>query len=210
MVYNDQITLEYYLPKDVATQGVISISQIVHGYRYINVTENTKDDPLRCQVDINCSEGLQWQREKNAVARILISGGRWCTGALINNTANDDTPYFLTADHCLSGHDAERDPYMDDYIFYWNYESPDCNNPTIVLPTCSTTRATVVANAIRSDFALLLLEDDPKDHPDILPYYLGWDASGSPGPAAGGVGIHHPMGSVKKISTYSTLPRDSR
>ena len=53
----------------------------------------------------------------------------------------------------------------------------------------------------------MLLTDDPKDNPDITTYYLGWDASGNPG--TGGVGIHHPRGDIKKISTYSISPFDS-
>ena len=35
LVYGDQVTLEYYLPNNVKEVGNISISGIVHGYRYI-------------------------------------------------------------------------------------------------------------------------------------------------------------------------------
>src|SRR5690606_13410383 len=39
------------------------------------------------------------------------------------------------------------------------------------------------------------------------PYYLGWDRSGNAG--AGGVGIHHPSGDIKKIATYTISPSNS-
>ena len=34
---------------------------------------------------------------------IVIGGNGICSGALVNNTCNDGTPYFLTANHCLGG-----------------------------------------------------------------------------------------------------------
>ena len=82
LIYGDKIILEYYQPKDVKEQGVISIAHVVQGYRYINVIENTKDfgDAGDCQVNVNCSEGQNWKNEKNAVALILVGGIRWCTG----------------------------------------------------------------------------------------------------------------------------------
>jgi V8-like Glu-specific endopeptidase len=42
---------------------------------------------------------------RNAVAQIqFVDGSRVyaCSGGLVNNTSNDGTPYFLTANHCLS------------------------------------------------------------------------------------------------------------
>src|SRR5690606_81401 len=34
LLYGESITLEYYVPKDVKEDGVISIAKVVHGYRY--------------------------------------------------------------------------------------------------------------------------------------------------------------------------------
>jgi hypothetical protein len=45
----------------------------------------------------------------------------------------------------------------------------------------------------------LQLTQNPRNLTNFNPYYLGWDRSGSTG--SGGVGIHHPMGDVKKIAT---------
>ena len=42
------------------------------------------------------------------------------------------------------------------------------------------------------------LIQDPRNLPNFIPYYLGWDKSGNAG--TGGIGIHHPKGDVKKIS----------
>ncbi|MCH8014040.1 MAG: hypothetical protein IH823_04525 [Candidatus Dadabacteria bacterium] len=106
LVYGDRIILEYYEPYGVKEEGKISISSVIHGYRYINIlgalgaTEDFGDSGP-CQVNVNCSpEGNNWQNEKASVALILVSGNRHCTGSLINNVTGDYTPYFLFWARC--------------------------------------------------------------------------------------------------------------
>ena len=211
LLYGDEITLEYYQPRQVTEQAIISIAYVVQGYRYIELPSNMKTRDLgssgSCQVNVNCPEGQNWQKEKNAVAMILVNGIRYCTGSLINTTANDNRPLFLTANHCLNGHDAVNNPILDHWSFWWHYETPNCNSVSTEPPHLSTVGATVIANNDASDFALLRLTEDPRNKRGVTPYYLGWDRSGNPG--TGGVGIHHPNGDVKKISTYSCVPKNS-
>ena len=134
---------------------------------------------------------------------ILVNGIRYCTGSLVNTTANDYRPLFLTANHCLTGgSDAISAPNLSHWSFYWHYESPTCSNALPVIR--STVGATVVANNSVSDFALLQLTENPRNANGVTPYYLGWDRSGNSG--TGGVGIHHPNGDIKKVSTYNVTP----
>lgn len=215
LVYSDKIVLEYYEPKNVRNQGIISVAYVVQGYKYINIYDGQKSlgSSGNCQVNVNCSEGQNWQNEKNAVALILVNGNRYCTGSLINTTANDKRPLFLTADHCLGGwandkkYDAISAPNLNHWSFYWNYEAPGCSNPTEEPPIYSTVGANVVANNSVSDFALISLQEDPQNNSNIKLYYLGWDRSGNSG--NGGVGIHHPSGDIKKISQYSIIPQST-
>ena len=209
LVYGSEVVLEYYQPKEVFDDAIISISFVVHGYRFIRVGDRGYGDSDRCQVSVNCSEGQNWQNEKKAVALILVDGCRLCTGSLINNTANDQKPYLLTANHCLTGspnhttHDAEGDSILDYYSFYWNYESP-CGYSSNEPDSLKTEGAIVIANNYESDFALLRLTEDPKILSGYTPYYLGWDCSGNSGDP--GVCIHHPAGDAKKISTVASQP----
>lgn len=206
LVYSDFITLEYYEPAAVADQGIISIAKVVHGYRYINVSqERALNDSGTCQTNINCPEGNNWQNEKKGVAMILVGGTRWCSGSLIITSARAFTPYFLTANHCLNGLDASANPQATNWTFYWHYESPDCNNLTTDFTPSSTNGAVVVANNMNSDFALLRLTEDPRDLNTSL-WYNGWDVSGNP--TNTGAGIHHPRGDTKKISLYTDAPSD--
>ncbi len=156
-----------------------------------------------CEVPINCPEGANYQQQKRGVARILLlSQGTlyWCTGSLVNDTKNDSKPYFLTAYHC--GPDASKSDYSQ-WIFYFNYESPDCSRPAIEPSSQTLSGASLLASAptsTGSDFKLLLLSDSvPLSY---KPYYNGWDASGEV--SGNGVVIHHPEGDIKMISTYKT------
>lgn len=208
LVFGSDVILEYYQPKDVDTDAVISIDYVVHGYRYIDIYPNGFDSSGTCMVNINCEEGQDWQNEKNAVAMILINGERVCTGSLINTTSLSQAPLFLTAHHCLNdslGEDALSNFNLPYYTFYWNYESSGCLRDSIIEPTpYVTTGATILANNEFVDFALFRLTEDPMNIPDYTPYYLGWDRSGDSGDP--GVCIHHPRGDVKKISTVATKP----
>jgi len=158
-----------------------------------------------CEVHVNCIEGENWQYEKDGVARILVkqsSSTFWCTGSLINNTRNDGTPYFLTANHC--GEYADSTDYAQ-WLFYFNYQSEDCEQPVFEPELHSLSGANILAHAssgttIGSDFKLLLLKNNVPS--TYRPYYNGWDVSGTA--ASSGVTIHHPQGDLKMISTYES------
>ncbi|MFD1160859.1 trypsin-like peptidase domain-containing protein [Hwangdonia seohaensis] len=152
-----------------------------------------------CQVDINCPEGSAWQDIKRSVVKIIINGTGLCSGALINNTAEDETPYILTAAHCIcEQNDAENSVYI------FNYESPTCNGVDGSVSQ-SISGADVRSTSTPSDFSLLELSTGIPNSYDV--YYAGWDRRNVI--SNSGVGIHHPMGDVKKISTYNVATTDS-
>lgn len=204
LVFDDQIILEYFEPADVKERARISIAQISHGYRSSQWNENRGvDDSGACQVNVNCSpEGDDWQDHKKSVAKIVVNGTDWCTGSLMNNTNEDCTPYFLTADHCLTGGlDAVTNPDAAGWVFYWNFERPGCANSGTI-PNETTAGGTLVANDSPSDFALFELAENPSDDYDV--FFNGYNATNTTG--SGGTGIHHPSGDVKMIATHSITP----
>lgn len=213
LVYGSDVIIELYQPKNNFNRDKLTISKIIHGYRYIrlpmeaNVANKTElfGDAGACQVNINCLEGNNWQNEKRGVAMILVGGTRWCTGSLVNNTANNGRLLFLTANHCLNGRDAISNPNATDWSFWWDYESPTCTNPTQEPNSRITNGATVLANNGQSDFALLELAESPLNlNPPVNIYYNGWSRTNNPN--TGGVGIHHPRGDIKKISAFTADP----
>ena len=214
IVKGNTIILEYYQPAGEDDIPVINVEKAYYTYIPVLIPGYS----CSYEVNVNCSEGSNWKSEKNAVALVycrFAQDGKWGSGSLVNNVLNNRTPYFLTADHCLlldytqhSGYyekkDAISDNDLSDWVFYWGYERDSCDGTIPPVINRTTIGATVIANNSYSDFALLQLHQDPQDLSDYVPYYLGWDASGSPG--TGGVCIHHPQHDVKKISTYSCTP----
>ena len=212
MLYGDEVTLEYYQPKQVTEQAIISVSSVIHGYKYVRIASdkkltnsNSPVPPGYCFVEISCPEGRDWQKEKNAIAMIVKGERAIGTGALINNTKNNGEPLFLTANHCLDNkYDARGNRAITDWLFYWRYEDPNCKYVSAIKPKFSTSGAEVIANNPESDFALLRLAEDPSRIVGVTPYYLGWDRSGNPG--GQGASIHHPFGSTMKISIVKDRP----
>jgi hypothetical protein len=193
LVKGDICYIEYHEPVDVANQGIISVSRVVHGYK--NLFDYKEADGILgfgdsgdCNNNVNCPVGDDWQDEKRSVAMILTSGGsRLCTGSLINNARSDLTPFFLTANHCLPG--------ASTWVFMFNYESPNCDDidgPTWMTVSGSTLRA---SNSY-SDFALLELSVAPPDSYEV--FFAGWSRIDTA--ASSAVAIHHPSGDIKKIS----------
>lgn len=161
-----------------------------------------------CEVNINCTEGNNWQKQANGVVRIMVRNGSsayWCTGSLMNNTALDFASLMLTADHCACSNGRYAIPTdLQQWIFYFKHVSKTCfdNSP---YGTRSMSGAEKLASSTPngnngSDFYLVhLLEAIPNDY---QPYFLGWNAQNEL--SNSGVCIHHPDGDVKKISTYTT------
>jgi len=207
LIGGDAIIIEYYEPELTTELVELSISDIAYAYRNVSyVLENSEDfgDSEWCQVNVNCSpEGDNWQDEKRGVARILYKQGSswsWCTGSLVNNTLENGTPYFLTADHCGGSASASD---RNQWIFYFNYESSGCSNPGSSPSYNSKTGATLRARGDidgGSDFQLVQINSAIPSYYNV--YYNGWDRSGSS--SSSGVDIHHPSGDIKKISTYTS------
>ncbi len=204
MVYGDEVTLEYNAPAHLPLPD-LHISEVGHAYRGVSGNMGFGGSGP-CEVNVNCSEGNDWQKQKRGVARITVKKGGssvWCTGSLVDNTRHDGKPYVLTADHCGKGA-TETD--LSQWIFYFNYEGAGCPDPTKEPALNSLTGATLIshggnAGSNGSDFFMVLLNTDIPKAFNV--YYNGWSRETTP-PSPSGIGIHHPQGDVKKISTYTS------
>jgi hypothetical protein len=201
-IRGDELVMEYDAPPGSTAVPEIQIYQVHYVYRAMSEIFVGESGP--CEVNVNCTEGASWQNEKRSVAKIVLKAGLGtylCTGALVNNTRQDSTPYFLTARHC--GASSSLSDYSQ-WIFHFNYESLWCEDPPENPPFMSITGSTLLAEAPEgtvagSDFKLLLLSQKVPE--SYNPYFAGWSRSETASPS--GVGIHHPKGDIKKISTYT-------
>jgi lysyl endopeptidase len=197
-VRGEEITIEYFEPVDVPFNGLLHINSIGHNYKDNRLTSTTGfGDSEVCNKDINCEAGADWQLQKRSVCMIVfqVQNGDWylCSGALINNARNDGTPYVLTANHCIpTFYEAQT------AIYYFNYESPECNGPDGDL-TQTVSGSVIKATTYQLDFCLTQLNSAPPM--SYRPYYSGWDVT-TAAPRKS-VCIHHPVGDVKKIAIFN-------
>lgn len=145
-----------------------------------------------CHLDSNCYD--EHASKRNAVARMLFTrnGQTYvCSGTLLNDKEGSGTPYFLSANHCISSQTVASTLQTD-----WFYRSPSCNNLTL---SNSTSRrfngATLLYASTETDISFMRLTDTPPAGAT----FAGWDASAQ-GFGASVVGIHHPRGDLQKIS----------
>jgi hypothetical protein len=188
VIMSDDVLIEVSVPEASVSQVELELGHVGHGFRTFAETTLKAGD---CNIDVACKESKGWEKEINAVAVISTGGSTFCTGFMVNNTNNDKTPFFMTANHCrITAQNAAT------LVTYWNYQTSSCGGARDGKLTDFNTGATHLASYAKSDFTLvkLLKQPDAKWHVN----YAGWDASGEAG--FPGVAIHHPNTDEKSIS----------
>jgi len=187
LVYSDKIILQYEIPADNKETSEIIINGIVHGYRSLKSGLKNFGASGFCNRNVVCDSTL-WQDDARSVVMLLTSSNtRYCSGALVNNTKNDGTPYVLSAFHCSVGANS---------IFMFNYFSAQCGTSIDGNTTQTISGCQIKASNTTSDFILVKLNSTPPL--SYNPFYAGWNADTLASYSS--TGIHHPRGDVKKIS----------
>lgn len=202
-VIGDQLVVQYEEPLSAPFDGELSICQVNHDFVGIKSLKSERR-PLgiaeSCNINVNCELAKSYHRESGAICRILINssnGGDLCTGALVNNTNEDGTPYVYTAGHCIDDNDQANNS-----VFLFNYESPYCGE--IDGDASHSLSGSVLKAASDSlDFSLVELYTTPP--PSYRPYFLGWERGG--GLPDSSACIHHPLGDIKKIAIDRNSPK---
>lgn len=204
----DNIIIEYYEPKGVEEEVKLHIGAITHGYRSAKSfkTEKALNSSGDCNLDVECSIGSDWDPIKDVNKKsvgILLSGGAgFCSGALVNNTANDGKPYFLTANHCYSN------PATWAFRFEWISPNTICatSTPSQNGPTTKTiSGATLRAKNAATDFCLVEINSAIPTVWDLT--WAGWDKTDNYPTYV--VGVHHPRGDVMKVCRDDSGPNKS-
>lgn len=184
----DSLLVELVVPVESLDDVDLEISRVHHGYAGFGEPAPRAGE---CHRDIVCYEGEAWSDQARSVGLISIAGVRFCTGFLVNNTALDGKPYFVTARHC--GIDAGSAASV---VVMWNYRRPLCQGGDASSEVSGgfQTGATLRAE-IRSSDTLLLELDDP---PPSDAFFAGWDRGDEP-PRSSTV-IHHPNTDAQRIS----------
>jgi hypothetical protein len=188
-------TLDITLDAPAGTAADLSIDSVVYGYRTFGPQ---RSDLLgssgTCNVNAACTAADDWRTETES-AVLLDIGSSVCSGTLINNTAQDQAPLILTANHCFEGSDVRQ------WSAWFNYESEGCDNPQTEPAADILYGASALAATRSSDMALILMDEEVP--PEFGAFFAGWDATGRTPDFT--VAIHHPAGDIKKF-TYDADP----
>jgi hypothetical protein len=203
MVEGSETSLEVELPAGVAPESVrLLVPKLSHLYESPVVKAGTGvplaiGSSAACEADVNC---YQYSAESNATAKISFSDGTGtflCSGTLLNDRTGSGTPYFLTANHCIS-----KQTEASSVQSFWFYRSTSCNSG-VLNPgnrTATPIGATLLYASSTTDTSFLQLKATPPGGTT----FAGW----TPNPAATGTavaGVHHPVGDLQKIRLGSLL-----
>jgi lysyl endopeptidase len=181
-VDGDTIVIEFYTRTDENGQG-FEIFEVSHVFAELDWRlRSNQPDVLPCQIDASCYGGTT----KNAVGRILFNdnGLYVCTGTLLNNLAQDHTPYFLTANHCVSTQAVAQTVEV-----YWFYQTTSCNSGVLRSWVHSPPGANLLATQSWNDFSLLRLQNNAPGGA----FFSGWTSAAQPiGTSV--FGLYHPDG----------------
>jgi len=199
VVVSDDIMVELVLPAESRHDYELTLGSVNRGYRFFgeSLEQMRQDKSGSCNVDVVCPEGDEWRLEINSVGVISTGGSTFCTGGMLNNTAEDGTPYFLTANHCgiTIGNAASL-------VVYWNFQSPVCGAQSGGSLLDSQTGAVFLAAGATSDFTLVRLDDPVDPAHDVS--FAGWNRSTANPTSA--TAIHHPNTDEKSISFEYQAP----
>ena len=198
IIGSDSVSITLQVNQELAELPKIKLIEMVYDTRGLEVLRSD------CQVDAVCAESNNFSDEVNSVVRIKTKEGNnrfWCSGVLLNNATFDCTPYILTALHCAEN--SQENDY-DFFEFYFNFQRVSCGvgsgSESDRLTGCKRIAdSNDQGGQSGSDF--LLVEINQQIPESYHAFYAGWTRSTSP--SGSGVGIHHPSGNEKAISTYT-------
>jgi lysyl endopeptidase len=195
LLNSDNVVLVLDEPAGAILPSRFRIETIVHGFEDLEILAKGLNTSGDCHYDVNCSIGTGYELQRNSVG-MMVNGGGFCTGSLVNNTSGSIIPYFISARHCGTN--------PTNWVFRFRWEAPigqtSCatNSPSGNGPTNMVINgASLKAQNTNADFLLVELNSAPDPNWGI--YYNGWDNTDS-STAMKGIGIHHPDGDIKKIS----------
>ena len=219
-VRGDELILQVHVPvgpRGAVDQKLFEVVQLTHmgdnyefGYNPDKAFCSWNDS---CIVNAECYSTPSGLSEGVAYMIFNVGSSAYiCTGGLLNDSGSSGTPYFLTANHCLSTQASATSLET-----YWQWTvgcGASCGSQ--YSPPGSVAQvngATLLATSSNSDFTFLQLSGNPPGGST----FLGWTTT----PVANSAGtnlyrISHPAGSPQAYSeqsvnttagTCGTLPR---
>ncbi|MEM1177172.1 MAG: serine protease [Acidobacteriota bacterium] len=184
----DRLRLELDAPLAGLDAIKLRLTRVHHGYAGFGEPDAVKAGG--CHLDPACIDEV-WETESSSVALLSIEGVRYCTGFLLNNTAQDGAPFLVTARHCgITARNAAS------VVAMWRHEKDTCEAEVDAPSRTFQTGAGWRSGHRAADITLIELDDPPPSAAGVV--FAGWDrAEEAPREATA---IHHPNTGRKRIS----------
>ncbi len=194
VVEGPEATLEITLPASAFPADVdVAVPTVSHLTVPLGELLTTKiGGAASCEVDVSCTSGTDVL--SRSVARMIFSdtGGTYaCTGTLLNDSNSSGTPYFLSANHCISSQTV-----ASSLNTYWFYRSTSCNsgvlNPGYIRLAGGSTL--LYASGDTDTSFMRLNEPAPANAA-----FAGWSVN-APDTAPDVAAVHNPKADLQKYS----------
>jgi hypothetical protein len=220
-------TIEIYLPAGVPRTGVRLYTPLL-SHLLVNSLNDAKiiekagfGQSGACNVNTVCRVaelGANYVSAKNAVAHMVFTYPNGvsfiCSGTLLADTVTtSQIPYFYTAHHCFAGgtngvpatvFPSGFQAVSNTLVTHWKYETANCTSSLNPGTTALAGGAAYLYSDPNTDGMLLRLNGTPPAGSE----FAGWDYALLPA-SSNIIGIHHPNGDAKKVSSGQQLSRDA-
>lgn len=183
----EEIIVECFVPtktKIESSAAPFQIDTVSHIFRLPRANNSTQTEAAGdCNLEVP-AEFSEAAKATALVAFVKTDGEYVCSGTLMADIKKTGTPYFLTANHCISNSQE-----VTSAEFYWFYDTG--SEPT----RRPTGYAKLLTTDVADDYTLLELLEKPPG--GVV--YSGWTAA--PQPLGTSVtGIHHPQADHKRAA----------
>ncbi|CAM3077381.1 T9SS type A sorting domain-containing protein [Chryseobacterium flavum] len=216
--------IELSYPIDSSDKPLLITEKLIHSFT--DFYSGVYGAAGNCHKNIACvfNPGENKSRNIKSVGLMLYPIYQWganthtysasCSGSLMNNTAQNGEPYFLTAAHCI-GYEAANNNinWSIELITLFNYEALSCTSNGSDAPAALSNNSVFGCTLLTQnpssslDYALIKLNTTASALSQYKVCYAGWDNN----PNAYSVNptnvysVHHPKGDVKKISMVQEI-----
>ena len=196
-VQGEEATVEFVVAKGASVDDLlVSVPMVSHLYVDPASSQPGQTKDSSCEVDVACRP--EWSDVANATARMVFVEDGYayvCSGTLLNDQAASSTPYFLSANHCISTQAA-----ASTLETHWFYKVTSCGGST-TNPTYSVVPggAELLYASASTDTSFLRLYGNPP----AGAVYSGWTSA--PATSTQVAALHYPGNQHEKISLGTVL-----
>ena len=193
-------TLEIELPATVrATDVQLSVPSVMHNVidpaRVHDFQLKGIGDAGSCNLNVTCNSALLNTESRAEAQMSFASNGKQyvCSGTLMNDARNSGTPYFLTANHCLS-----TQAVASTLQTRWFFRAASCGSANSMYSGARQLSggARMLYASANTDTAFMQLNEQPPAGVRYAGSYFG----GVVGLETEVTGVHNPRGDLQKYS----------